>query len=287
MARDRWHELCESVAEDDGLPTWEEASPWTVDKLYFWHRYLEITTTAMVGHPAWPAGLVYLDLFAGAGVCTMKQSGRRIPGSVLLAAQTSKPFGRIIACEKDRTLADACEARLSKTYVAARSHVLRGDCNELVDQIVELMIPGALTLAFVDPKGLDAQFSTITALSRNGRVDFVALFADAYDINRNVELYYRNNPDSKLDQVLGPSSDWRSKLDQLPNQSGLEKRRLFARIYEEQLRQQLGYTHFRHKTMSGPNGPLYTLIYASKHDLGLDFWDKAISKDATGQRELF
>jgi len=80
MAKDRWHELCDSVAEDDDLATWEDADYWTERKLYFWHRYIDITTRAMVGRAKWPAELAYVDLFAGAGVCTLKETGKRIPG---------------------------------------------------------------------------------------------------------------------------------------------------------------------------------------------------------------
>ena len=84
MTKDRWPELCRLVEKDDGLPTWEEAGHWTLEKLNFWHRYLEITTKAMVDNPVWRGGVVYVDLFAGAGICTLKDSGKRIPGSVLL-----------------------------------------------------------------------------------------------------------------------------------------------------------------------------------------------------------
>jgi hypothetical protein len=48
--KDRWPELCELVEQDDGLPT-RDAGPWTEDKLFFWNRYIDITTTSMVGHP--------------------------------------------------------------------------------------------------------------------------------------------------------------------------------------------------------------------------------------------
>jgi hypothetical protein len=41
--KDRWTELCQRVATSDGLPV-REAGPWTEDKLYYWHRYIEITT---------------------------------------------------------------------------------------------------------------------------------------------------------------------------------------------------------------------------------------------------
>ncbi len=287
MAKDRWHELCELVEEDDGLPTWDEAGHWTKDKLFFWHRYIEITTSAMVGNPTFPEGLVYVDLFAGAGICTLKKSKRRIPGSVLIAAKTTKPFSTIIACEKIPELANACRARLDRTLVGRRCHVLTGDCNELVDQIAEKIPEDALTLAFVDPKGLDARFETIAALSRRRRVDFVVLFPDAYDILRNVDRYDEQEKESKLDQVLGPDSNWREKWGELANQEGKNARPFFADIYKSQLQRHLGYTHFGEKTISGSSGPLYRLIYASKHKLGLKFWHAAIGKDPSGQRTFF
>ena len=66
MAKNRWPELCNSVSKDDGFPT-REVGHWSERKLWFWNRYIEITTSSMVGHPKWPAGLVYVDLFAGPG----------------------------------------------------------------------------------------------------------------------------------------------------------------------------------------------------------------------------
>lgn len=43
-----WQNLVSQVQIDDGLPT-REAGPWTFDKLWWWNRYIEITTVAMVG----------------------------------------------------------------------------------------------------------------------------------------------------------------------------------------------------------------------------------------------
>ena len=290
-AIDRWNELCESVEQPDDLPTWEEAGLWTRDKLYFWKLYIDITTKAMDGwrgRRAFPGGIVYVDLFGGAGICTLRESGKRFPGSALIAAHAAKPFTKIIVCEEKPEYAGACRARLSRTTVADRCTVLEGDCNRLIDQVANAIPNRTLTLAFVDPKGLDAQFATLETLSQRARVDFVVLFPDAYDIIRNDEYYYRQNPNSKLDQVLGPNSDWRVKLDALSSHSSENKRKLFADIYEKQLRRLLSYTNFRHKVMcDGQDRPLYRLIYASKHELGVTFWDDAIKQDSSGQRGLF
>ena len=285
MSRDRWPELCELVEKDDGLPV-RDAHHWTEDKLYFWNGYIHMTTTAMVGSPKWPAGVFYVDLFGGPGVCTLKQSKKRMPGSSLIAAYAPKPFTKIIVCEKDRDLAEACEARLGTICDADRFVVLRGDCNELIEQVVGRIPDRALTVAFIDPTGLHAHFDTITTLSKRGRVDLLVLFADAYDIKRNVEIY-RQNSESNLDRVLGPDSGWRKQWDQLDNWTGDKARKLFAEIYKSQLARHLGYKEFGEKTMRSASGPLYRLIYASKHKLGLKFWNEATKKYASGQKQLF
>jgi hypothetical protein len=63
-------------------------------------------------------------------------------------------------------------------------------------------------------------------------------------------------------------------------------RRLLATIYCDQLRQ-LGYQQFDQKVMKSPKGPLYRLVFASKHERGLEFWEKVTKKDKGGQRDLF
>lgn len=287
MAKDRWRDVCRLVEQDDGLPTWEEARHWTVEKLHFWHRYVEITTSAMVGHKCWPAGLVYVDLFAGAGICTLKGTGERIPGSAVIAACAAKPFRKIIACEENPRFSEALESRLGRISARSQCRVLTGDCNDRIEEVVALIPERVLTLAFIDPKGLDAKFTTIAALSESRRVDLVILFADAYDIPRNVEQHYRQNPNSKLDQVLGPDCPWRERLDGLTNPTGLNRRNLFRGEYEKQLRRHLGYTHFRNRPIKSERGPIYSLVYASKDERGLDFWDKALKKNVDGQLEMF
>jgi three-Cys-motif partner protein len=226
-------------------------------------------------------------LFGGAGVCTLKGSKKRFPGSAIIAAHSAKPFNKIIICEENKSLAEACRDRLNKTSIANHCVVLNGDCNQLVNQVVRLIPDRALTLAFIDPKGLDAQFNTVSILAHNAKVDFVLLFADAYDINRNHERIYRPDPNSKLDQVLGPDSDWRLKLDALANPNHVTRRQLFANIYTSQLKRLLGYQFFDEKVMTCKKLPLYRLVYASRNELGLKFWREAVKEDSSGQRNLF
>ena len=187
--RDQWPKLCAMVEQDDGLPV-QVYGQWTEEKLHFWNRYVEITTAAMVGHPAWAAGLVYVDLFAGPGVCAIKESGRRLPGSPLIAACAPKPFREILLCELSDESMHACEERIRRLAPECSATFFRGDCNERIGDIVRRIPNGALTLAFIDPQGLDFSFDTIRRLAQRGRVDLLILIADAVDFARNVDTIY-------------------------------------------------------------------------------------------------
>lgn len=284
--KDRWPELCDLVASDDGLPV-RDAGSWTEQKVHFWSRYLDIATNALTKNPQLPGGLVYLDLFAGPGVCQLRETRQRFPGSVIVAAHQTKPFTHLIACELDDANADALESRLALSSMAKRSHVLRGDCNELIDNLCSLIPDRSLTLAFIDPEGLHAQFNTIRKLTAKRSVDLLILFADSYDIVRNVRKYYSKQEHSKLDAVLGEGSNWRKRWNDLPNQTRQNTCQLFSDIYKDQLQRHLGYEHFGEKIMRSQNSPLYRIIFASRNPLGLKFWNKATSRDVSGQRELF
>jgi three-Cys-motif partner protein len=206
---------------------------------------------------------------------------------VLIAANAPKPFSKILACEKDPQLCHACKTRLVSFGASAQCDVFRGDCNVCVEQIASRIPDGALTLAFIDPTGLHARFDTIARLSQRGRVDLLVLFADRNDIVRNVDLYEHQGADSNLDQVLGPDSNWRDAWKQLTNRTAPNISKMFADIYKNQLKRHLGYIECAEKTMSSAQGPKYRLMYASKHERGLEFWHKITKKDVHGQREMF
>ena len=163
--------------------------------------------------------------------------------------------------------------------------MFKGDCNDQIRDVAAMIPDRTLTLAFVDPTGLDARFETIARLSERGRVDLLILFADAYDVVRNVDLY-RQQTNSRLDQVLGPGSGWQTMWDQLDNRCRGNVRRKFAEVYCRQLEKHLGYKQFGKETIMNGTMPLYTLIYASKHERGLEFWDKIATKDPGGQLGL-
>lgn len=281
-----WQELCQLVKADDGLPV-RQSGQWAANKLHFWNRYLEITTTAMVGHKAWQAGVCYVDLFAGPGICEVRATGERFPGSPLMAAHTPKPFTRILLCELSKSLSDACVQRLEKSPANGRFEMFAGDCNSQIDAVVAGLPSGSLTLAFLDPTGLHLHFETVTRLATHGPVDLLILFPDAVDILRNVKHVYFDQPESNLDLVLGPDLDWREKYKQFKSREGKDQRKLFVDIYKQQLQRLAGYDYFADEVIRGPSGPLYRLVYATKHQRGIDFWNKSVKKELSGQTRMW
>lgn len=284
--QNNWQRLLDEVATDDGLPV-RESGNWAEDKLHYWNYYISITTAAMIGKPAWSAGVVYVDLFCGPGVCVERKSRRRFPGSPLIAAHTEKPFTRILLCEKDSKNADACRLRMESSPARERYELFEGDCNQLIGDVVARIPDRSLVLAFLDPTGLHIHFKTVIKLANRGATDLLVLFPDAVDILRNDKALYFDLPDSNLDLVLGPDSKWREKISALDSTDGSRRRRLYSDIYKDQLRNHCGYKHFEEEVISGRTGPLYRLVYATKHETGQDFWRKSVKKDSRGQGRLF
>ena len=147
--------------------------------------------------------------------------------------------------------------------------------------------PDALTVAFVDPTGVDASLEMLRPLTTGRKVNLLILFPDYMDIIRNVEKTYSVQPDSNLDHVLGPDSGWRERWSSLPDQSAEKVSKLFLEIYKKQLRTHLGYSVFADEVLRfRKNAPLYRILFASKNDLGLKFWQESTKKER-GSNRLF
>lgn len=235
----------------------------------------------------WPGGLTYLDLYAGPGVCYRTDTRMRLPGSPVIAARAAHPFRRILLCDVAAANAEACKLRIEQLGATERTTVFQGDCNEVVGDIASRIPTNSLTLAFIDPTGLDIVFSTMESIARARKVDFLVLFADRMDLVRNVDLYYHQNGDSKIDRMLGHGVDWRKEYERLDNRTALNVAKLFLGLLQSQMRKRMGYEHFAIQPVSGTRGPLYCLLHAAKHPLAQSFWQRISGKERSGQDTLF
>lgn len=261
--------------DDDGLyvPSVKEHSK---DKHYFLSRYINAFTTSMKGK--W-SGLHYIDLFAGAGIERLNESGTLDWGSPLIAAQAPHPFTALHLCEKNKRKYEALVQRIHR--LGLDSQILRGDANEKIHEIMRTMPPKTLSLAFLDPYGLHLEFETIKRLS-DIRADLIIFFPDRLDALRNWDRHYLNDPDSNLDRCLGGGADWRSILDSAPQNHLAEALR---ELYVKQIGS-LGYTEFRYQRIEAKGHPLYVLILCSRSKIAAKLWSGISGKEPNGQRML-
>ncbi|MCI0365285.1 MAG: three-Cys-motif partner protein TcmP [Phycisphaerales bacterium] len=261
--------------EDDGL-FMPAVGPWSADKHHFLRRYIDAFTTSM-REKKWK-GLHYIDLFASAGIERLRGDGLDW-GSPLIAAQARFKFAQIHCCEIRQKAFDALQARLRRYPQPAPPQLIRGDANRHIDEIVQALPIGSLSLAFLDPYGLHLNLETLKRLALR-RTDWIIFFPDHLDALRNWRNVYAGKPDSNLNQVLG-TPDWHEAFMSSPRDSWPA---ILRNIYEEQIRN-LGYEFVDYERITFRGGkPLYLLIFCCQHERGAEIWRNVTRKKASGQK---
>jgi three-Cys-motif partner protein len=259
--------------ENDGLiipPVGRQST----HKHYFLQRYIDIFTRSMKGK--W--SLHFIDLFAGGGIEQVKGADILQWGSPMLAIHAPKPFDRLHLCERNKAKCEALIARVGR--YRPDSQIVNGDANEMVAQIAAEIPRGSLSLAFLDPYGLQLDFTTVERLA-NLRADLIIFFPDRLDMLRNWKHYYYGNPHSNLDRYLGLDAGWRSMLDNTPPGQRVEALKV---LYRKRLKEKLHYTVVEHERIPTDGRPLYYLIFCSRSELGARFWKEISRKKPDGQR---
>lgn len=273
---------------DDGLIT-PEVGLWSeYDKYRLMAEYSNLFVKAM--RSKWDQ-LVYIDLFAGAGISKIKGEERRVYGSPLLALTQECPFDGLVFCEADNEKFDALKVRVKKLDSSANVTFLKGDANSLVEDILAAIPKGSrenkvLTFCFVDPfKLANLQFNTLRKLS-NIYIDFMVLIPSGMDAHRNQEALL--NPGNSVLMEFTGCADWRDLWDNY--EAKTEFRRFVVEIFGRSM-QSLGFQFDPVENpavvrSSSKNLYLYDLVFFSKHSLGTHFWSQS-KKSASPQRKLF
>ena len=282
------------AAVDDGLIC-RPAGLWAKEKLDYLLRYMNTFETSM--RNKWPERN-YIDLFAGPGKnCSISDHSKQIfLGSPLLALNVKYPFSGYYYSEIDPQLKEVLEKRCSASPLFNSLHFYEGDANDVVKIIVRRIhqfSPNSLNLAFLDPEGLELEWSTVAELAKL-RCDLIIYYSQG-GFERNIKGFFESNRDTRADLFFG-TRDWKKIYEPWYTKtetSGLH--RDLIDYYKERLKN-LGYVRVEQSDeisteplirSTKKNAPLYRLIFASKHSLGEDFWRKIIKRDIHGQQQLF
>ncbi len=175
--------LCECAERFPSLGATVEYGPHTLLKLICVSYYAEMFAKIAKGEKATSRGYdaaLYLDLFAGPGLVTIKGTGDRVAGSPIAAISAAMPktaFDHSVLVESDSDRSFALQKRLSAFLPSDKFSVIHGDCNNEVGRVMSF-IKGRwkrpIILTFVDPEGMEAKWKTIEYLSQSfPNVDFM------------------------------------------------------------------------------------------------------------------
>ena len=267
-----------NILEDDGLPM-EEVGAWAEKKYSLVGLYAKQFAKSMKGK--WDY-LIYIDLFAGSGRVHIRGTNRIVLSSPLKVMELDAKFDTYIFCDAAAEKLKTLEERVSNHYAEQKTHFLHGDSNELVNLIFS-KIPShgpncrVLTFCFADPYKLDnLKFSTIKRLSERF-MDFLILIPTGYDANRNLERYYLNPNNVKIQEFLG-MDNWREEWEKA-KLKGESFDLFFTNAYGENMKVLKYIYDGIEKTVqirsSEKNLNLYRLAFFSRSPVGLKLWKEA------------
>jgi three-Cys-motif partner protein len=263
----------------DALPA-RSTGPWVLDKKHYLERYLDIFSRGVARK--WAGKLLYVDLFSGPGRSIIRGSQEEVEGSPLVSLRYN--FAHYVFVDVPEVLS-SLRQRLSSHPKLSQIILIEGDCNTVIDRVLKALPSNHLTLAFIDPTGLQIQFSTIQRLVHNRRVDLLMTIQFGMGIRMNLPLYAKAEG-AALSGFLG-NTGWREDVKAGGSPSQIARRILNR--YMEQLR------HLNYRTVQDreidirsdqSNLLLYFMVLASRHLLGEQFWRKATQIGPSGQRLL-
>ena len=264
----------EPTIASDGLPA-RPTGQWVHAKKYYFSRYLDIMTRGVGAK--WAGNLSYVDLFAGPGRSVVRVTGEEVEGSPVLSLQYK--FARYVFVDLPEVLS-SLKSRLKYHPKLSQISFVEGDCNAVINEVREKLPADHLTLAFIDPTGLQIEFRTIRQLVQNRRMDLLMTIQFGMGIRMNLPQYVKTEG-RRLTAFLG-NAGWREDVS-----SGGLARGVLSR-YLHELRS-IGYQTVREREIDIRNDQnllLYFIVLASRHSLGAKFWREATQIEWSGQRRL-
>ncbi len=263
---------------DDGLPM-RMGESYAVPKLKVVELYLQMAMNAVKDNP-WRA-TYYIDLQAGPGKNNL--GGTVALGSPLIALSCPVPFQYYRFNEADSDLVKALKKRVSASPLRKHTRILQMDVNLAVEDFCdeikrrdELFMRGkwsSFNIAFLDPEGLELHWSTVEKLGNMKRMDLIINFSTG-GLNRT----RLTSPD--VGNRFFGTDEWQKLVP--GHADAATKRRAWIDFYLKRLTD-LGYKYQTDDQESAEiiaknskNVQVYSIIFASKHDLGFQLWKEAI-----------
>lgn len=213
---------------------------------------------------------ILIDPFCGPGRIQVKGEAFTRDGGAMVACRQAAsykvPFTMALVGDLEPERAEACSARLEAIRVPVKQFV--GPAIETVQDMVNQVPKGSLSLAYIDPYNLEyLAFSIIQTLATLQYIDFAVHFS-TMDLHRNVDM--------ELDPLRARFDDaapgWRDALGPRDLSKTSLPQEFF--LYWMSLVKELGFEFSEEMPLvrDEKNRPLYRLVFFSRHPLPNRIW---------------
>ncbi len=201
---------------------------WTRQKLNVLRKYLDAYMTIFTSNPkAQSFHTVYVDAFAGTGYQTMAEPSEAplfkeliesdtqafLQGSARIALEMNKPFGEYLFIEKQAGHVAELE-RLRAAFPDRRIRIEQGDANHVLQAWIQRTDwKRTRAVVFLDPYGMQVEWSLIKAIADTKAIDLWLLFPLGMGVNRLLTKEAPPPPawEEKLTRFFGIDT-WRDRF---------------------------------------------------------------------------
>ena len=268
------------VSKDDHLLV-RGVWPHSAKKSWMVSRIVDVVSKAMTGK--WDQ-LGYVELYSGPGRLLDQSTGAELPGSPVEALRLRAPFDRYVFCDFDPDCVHALRERADCEDVGLRAEVRRGDAKNLshLEQVAGKFGRGTLVIVYLDPaRPRDMTWATVEVLARELlNVDLI-INLPVNSLQRAISGPHGRDAEARAAAAFLGHPDPRELMqwDRTHSHNVLGTIRAIRDFYDEQL-QTLGFLKPGRRVVDYPPGvPYYDLLYASRHPLGVELWDRANPPD--------
>lgn len=268
------------LSKEDGLllrGVW----PHSAKKSWLVGRMIDVVSTAMSGK--WRQ-LGYIELYAGPGRLLDQATGAELAGSPIAALRVRSPFDRYVFCDFDPECVEALAERTRHEPAGARAVVREGDAKDIghLARITEEFGRGSLVIAYLDPaRPRDMTWTTVEVLARElPNVDLI-INLPVNSLQRAISGPHGRDAEARAAALFLGHADPRELMqwDRSRSHHVAGTVQAVRDFYDEQLKS-LGFLQPGRRVVDYPAGvPYYDVLYVSRHQLGIDLWDRANPPD--------
>ena len=231
----------------------------------------------------------YVETCSGPGVIKVKDSGRLILGTPLLAMTNEPYFTGYRFIEQDQGIANALKERHKRYCPDLDVEVIVDDCNDCFERVLSEIPSDDHVFVVMDPEGLELKWEkTVVPAARMKCSELFINFPYDMAIKRCINPQYEAT-ERTLTECLG-TEEWKDLRDKYNSReiTSNNLRDKFVQLYVSGL-QRLGLKEVQVSRLvrSDNNLPLYFLISASRERVAKDIMKDIMKVEVTKQEVLF